>query len=206
MQIKLYGTSRYDRGGKVRWLLKELGQEYKDHWVKTDEDYENFLKINPLGQIPAMMLDEKPMIESGAICAFLADRSPEKGLAPAFDSANRPAYLQWFFYGISIGSFSSRIQIIEDIPEGEVKNNKMRALLEELRDVVDLLSATLSQRDYLLGDFSAADVSVGYHLYYTSLWPELNEVIESNSAVSRYMGRIKERPAAIAAKVFTYGE
>jgi glutathione S-transferase len=204
MQITLYGTSAYDRGGKVRWLLKELGQGYRDQWVKSDAEFEEYLKVNPLGQMPSVTINGETMIESGAICTYLADQLPEKKLAPPTGSKDRSAYLQWVFYAVSIGSFSSRIQIIEDIPEGEVKSIKMRLLLEELNDVVELLASTLSRSDFLLGQFSAADVCVGYHLYYASLWPELNDVIESNVKVSQYLKRLKSRPAAIESKVFTY--
>jgi len=67
MKITLYGGTYFDRSGKIRWLLEELGLEYRNHWLETDEDYEKFLQIAPLGRTPAIMIDDQLMIESGAI-------------------------------------------------------------------------------------------------------------------------------------------
>ena len=204
MQITLYGGTYFDRSGKIRWLLEELGVKYQDEWLKTDEDYESFLKISPLGRKPAIVLDDQLLIESGAIGEYLADVFSPKGLAPAIESADRGAYLQWLNLGISIGSVSARIQIIEDIPEGAVKTQKSQRLFEELTDTIEIVGNALNKKQYLLGSFTAADIFIGYHTYYASLWPELNEIIERNANVSQYLKRLKSRPAAVASKVFTF--
>lgn len=204
MQITLYGGSPFDRSGKIRWLLEELGVEYRNNWLNADEEYERFLKIAPLGRSPAIAMDGKVMIESGAIGEYLADLYPEKGLAPRLESQDRGSYLELLQLGMSIGSISVRMQIIEDIPEGDIKAQKTDRLFEELSDSVEFVGKTLGKKDYVLGTFSAADVFLGYHLYYASLWPEMNEIIERNNTVSRYLKMLKGRKAAIASRVFTY--
>jgi glutathione S-transferase len=207
MSITIYGASHYDRSGKLRWLLEELGARYENGWLdleKGDLESASYLKVNPLGRIPAAVFGDRPMIESGAIASYLADLHPEKGLAPALGSKERQDYLQWMFFAVSIDSFTSRISIIEDIPAGEVLDKKLGAFIQEVKDHLRHLNHALEGKEFLIGSFSAADVCVGYHLYFASLWPELNDIIESNANVSSYLKRLKARQAAIDAKVFTF--
>ncbi len=55
--------------------------------------------VNPLGQIPALVLPSgQIMTESAAILIYLADQHPEARLAPAQADKNRPAFLRWMAY------------------------------------------------------------------------------------------------------------
>ena len=55
-----------------------------------------------------------------------------------------------------------------------------------------------------MGKFTAADACVGYHLYIAALWPEIKAVIDAHPHVTKYMERLKARPAAIKANVFSF--
>jgi len=57
-----------------------------------------FLALNPNGRVPVLTHDDVTVYEGGAICIYLADRHPEKGLAPAPGSPLRGPYLQWMFF------------------------------------------------------------------------------------------------------------
>ena len=63
----------------------------------TDRDPE-YLKLNPHGRIPTLVFDGQVIIESAAICIYLADKHPESGLSPAIDHPDRSRYLQWMVY------------------------------------------------------------------------------------------------------------
>src|SRR5215472_5950627 len=57
------------------------------------------LKVNPLGQVPALVLPSgEVMTESAAILIYLADRYPEARLAPSPSDEQRPAFLRWMTY------------------------------------------------------------------------------------------------------------
>jgi glutathione S-transferase len=59
----------------------------------------DFLAINPLGQVPALVLpDGGVMTESAAICLYLADLMPEAKLAPVPGHPPRAGYLRWMVY------------------------------------------------------------------------------------------------------------
>jgi GST-like protein len=55
--------------------------------------------VNPLGQIPALVLPSgQVMTESAAILIYLADQHPESRLAPTQADRNRPTFLRWMTY------------------------------------------------------------------------------------------------------------
>lgn len=81
----------------VHWMLIDLGVDFEvrmldfDAAAQKDADY---LRLNPQGRVPTLIVDGRPVRESAAILMLLAERHPEAGLdVPAGDSG-RPAYLQ----------------------------------------------------------------------------------------------------------------
>ena len=56
----------------------------------------SYLAINPMGKVPTLTCGDQIITETAAICAWLADRFPEKALAPPV--GERAAYYRWLFY------------------------------------------------------------------------------------------------------------
>jgi glutathione S-transferase len=82
--MKLYFAPR-TRAVRPRWLLEELGVPYE--LVKLDPSKQEnktpaFLALHPFGEIPVLVDGDVTLFESAAICLYLADRFPEKNLAP----------------------------------------------------------------------------------------------------------------------------
>ncbi|WP_191487307.1 glutathione transferase GstA [Pseudomonas sp. FEN] len=178
-------------------VLRELGLPFElvrvDNQSKITEHGEDFLKINPKGYVAALQLDDGRVLSEGAaIVQFLADLKPEVGLAPANGSWER-----------------SRLQEMLNFISGEVHGGMgplfNRAIPDEVKAIFRdklykrfaLLSNTLEQQDYLLGEyFSVADAYLFSVLRWTAFldldlgpWP----------ALERFMARIDQRPAVIAA-------
>ena len=64
-----------------------------------EQDAPGFRALNPLGQVPALILpDGTVMTESAAIAIHLADLHPQLRLAPAKNSPERALYLRWMIY------------------------------------------------------------------------------------------------------------
>lgn len=79
--------------------LEWLGQPYRLCRVaKADRHTEPFLAVNPRGQVPAMLVDGRPLIESNAILAHLVDRRPDLALLPAHGTWERDIANQWLAY------------------------------------------------------------------------------------------------------------
>jgi len=83
-------------------VLEELGVPFDLHEVDFDSGENrtsSYLAIQPLGLVPAIVLEDGgTMFESAAIIQYLCDRHREPNLAPSFDEAQRPRYLQWLFF------------------------------------------------------------------------------------------------------------
>jgi glutathione S-transferase len=71
---------------RVRLCLEEKGLSYEGHVVdmaKLEHHSPEYLKINPLGVIPTLIHDGKPLHESGTICEYLDETFPDPPLRPA---------------------------------------------------------------------------------------------------------------------------
>ncbi|MGK2284558.1 glutathione S-transferase family protein [Pedomonas sp. V897] len=104
-------------------------------------------RLNPLGQVPALVLADGTVItESGAIALLLAERHPEAGLAPAAGDPLRPTFLRWLFF-INAGIYA--LFRFEDRPERLVSSAQSQA---EARDrLAETRKAMLRQLDAAAG-------------------------------------------------------
>src|SRR5712672_4092910 len=67
--------------------------------AKKTEKGDDYTKINPKGQVPALSLDSGELVTEGpVIVQMIADRAASKNLAPARDSAERYKLLEWLNY------------------------------------------------------------------------------------------------------------
>jgi glutathione S-transferase len=174
-------------------MLEELGVPYEVVSVDLDskENREpGYLRVHPLGQVPALVDGDVTVFESIAICMYLADRFSERGLAPPASSPLRAAYYQWLLFCPStiepaIGRSS---QHGGDVAEAE--REKARARFAE---AAELLTRVLATRQHMLGDtFSTVDVVVGSNLN----WARRVGLLEGRDVLSGYVDRLLARPAA----------
>lgn len=160
---KLY--ARPGAGSVVEAILAEVGADYEIHEVirepnRKPPDY--LLKLNPLGQVPTLILPTgEVMTESAAIAIYLADHHRSAGLTPAPDSPLRPAYLKWLLYmATTIYVSDLRIYYCERYttdPAG-AESVKAAAVNQMVREW-DILAAALSDKPYLVGDsLTVADI------------------------------------------------
>jgi glutathione S-transferase len=85
----------------VHWMLIELGVPFE--LVLTDiekgaQKSAEYLKLNPAGRVPTLVVDGAPHTEVAALLMLLAERHPEAGFAPAIGAPERADYLQWMFF------------------------------------------------------------------------------------------------------------
>lgn len=69
----------------VHWMLIELGASFAAERVDLDageQRSEAYLKLNPQGRVPTLVVDGAPVRESAALLMLLAERHPEAGFAP----------------------------------------------------------------------------------------------------------------------------
>ena len=190
-EIVLYHNP-FSRGRIARYMLEEIGEPYRVELLRFDRrehKTEQFLALNPMGKIPTLVHRGVVVTEAAAICAYLADAFPEKGLAPALGDPARGTYFRWLFFGAGCIE-PALVDKMFDRPKVEREGALGYGSYD---DTVRTLEKALSPGPFLLGDrFSAADVYVGSQI----AWAFMTDALEKRSPFTDYAARIRERPAA----------
>jgi glutathione S-transferase len=85
----------------VHWALLEMGLPFESVLVDIEQGQQRlpgYLAINPQGRVPTLLIDGTPYTESTALLLLLAERHPERGLAPMAGDPNRAAFLETMVY------------------------------------------------------------------------------------------------------------
>ena len=96
----VFYTNPMSRGRIARWMLEEVGEPYRTEVLDygTTMKSPEYLALNPMGKVPAIRHGDVVVTEAGAICAYLADAFPAKGLAPPIGDKRRGPYFRWMFF------------------------------------------------------------------------------------------------------------
>ncbi len=95
-------TNPQSRGRIAHWMMEEIGLPYETVWLDYGFTMKaaNYLAVNPMGKVPALKHGDAVVTEAAAICAYLADRFPEKKPHPSSRPCQpRPLLPLAFFRG-----------------------------------------------------------------------------------------------------------
>lgn len=187
-------TNPMSRGQIARWALHEAGAEYEQHLLDygTAMKAPEYLAINPMGKVPAIVHDGKVVTECAAICAYLADAFPAAQLQPTANE--RADYYRWMFF--AAGPVESAITNRRMKWETTEEQQMMAGYGTYERSVAALESA-LSGKEYICGNrFTAADIYVGSQVD----WGLQFGSLPTNAAFESYASRLREREAYKSAK------
>jgi glutathione S-transferase len=149
----------------------------------------DYLAINPKGYVPALAIDEGGLLTEGpAIIQFLADKVPEKQLAPPNGSLERYKMMSWLtFIGTEIHKNYS--PMFDPSRPDEARATATNNLLKRYAYVDSMLAG----QDYLLGsDFSVADV----YLFVVTNWAGMLKLdLSGYQHVAAFQKRMFSRPA-----------
>jgi len=180
------------RSFAIRWLIEELGSPPHELKVlnlkKGEHKKPEYLAINPMGKVPAIVHHGVPVTEVGAIAIYLADAFPEARLAPEVSDPARGTYLRWIVFNQSAVEPACTDHWLKrggDAPASTLGYGTYEA-------TVDALAEALAKGPYLLGDtFSAADTVVGSGVR----WMTLFKLLPERPEFTKYIERITARPA-----------
>lgn len=182
-------TNPMSRGRIVRWMLEEVGEPYETEILTYGETMkgEDYLRINPMGKVPAIRHKSAVVTECSAICAYLADAFPNAGLAPPPD--RRAAYYRWFFFAAGPLETAITNKTLGVVPSEEQRRS---VGYDRMETVLDTLEKAVKDAPYLGGsDFSAVDVYAGSQIG----WGVQFGSLEARPAFVDYWERISSRPA-----------
>jgi len=161
---------------------------------RKTSDGQDFRTINPLGYVPALMLDNGELLnECPAILQYLADQKPDAGLAPPPGTMPRYRLIEW----LSFISSELHKGFAPLLRPGAAEDAKAAA-----RDRLDLRLAYvanhMASRQYLVGEhFTVADA----YLYTVLTWTRLTGIdLGAWPVLAAYRDRIQQRPAVQAAR------
>jgi glutathione S-transferase len=155
-----------------------------------------YLKLNPGGVVPTLVIDDAPFTESAALLMTIATRHPEVGLAPAEDSPKRAAWYQWIVYLANPVMPAFRLwfypfDISDDASTQAVVKAAMCRKIESIWARIDAHLA--AQGPYLLGtEFSAADLMLIMLMRWSRNMPK---PATEWKALDQYAAQMKSRPS-----------
>ncbi len=195
MELVLY-TANNSRGFLVEWLLEEIGEPYRRELLDLsagEHKQEPYLAIHPLGVVPALVVDGRPIIESLAISLFLADAFPAAGLAPAAGGPERGAYYQWMVYATATVEPSLSAAFIRGLGCAPAERRSC-ATAEECSAFAAVLRPVepgMTRGHLLESGGSAADIVLATELY----WANQVGLLAESEAARHYLSALMDRPS-----------
>lgn len=154
-------------GVKVSIMLEETGLPYEAHAVqigKNETWTPEFLALNPNGKIPAIIDPDGPggkplaLFESGAILLYLAEKT---GKFLSADPALRYETIQWVFFQMAaIGPMFGQVGFFYKFAGKDFEDKRpLERYRAESRRLLEVLETRLAGRDWIMGDYSIADIA-----------------------------------------------
>lgn len=173
------------------WMLTELDVPHEQiliDYTAGENQQDDFLALNPMGKIPTLVDEGTVITEAAAICAYLADKYPEKGLAPAPNSPERGRYYRYLFYPGAVLEPMFTFNTIEgaEIPPQSAGWGDLSRCLSTIESMTPAAAWALGET------FGTADIVFGGTLDFAMQFGWLNT---PSTKVADYVKRLKARPA-----------
>jgi glutathione S-transferase len=153
------------RSQRILWLLEELGLPYEIKNYQRDATTRlappELVAVHPLGKSPVITDEGRTIIESGAIIDYIVRRHASGRLAPDPASADYDTYQQWLHY--SEGSAMLPLMLFMYVGRlGDAGAPLHPRLESEIANHLGYVDKSLAGKDWLMGDFSAADIQMSF--------------------------------------------
>lgn len=197
MTITFYKATRPSSATPVQWALGELNVPHETVALDLDAKQQRapeFLRIDPNGRVPTLVVNGTPIFEALAIIQWLGDRfGSDRGLWPTLEDPARLGALAWSAWGYV--TFGAITLCLERIGDGE---RPLRAQqVARMGELLDVLDGQLAKRPFLVGEaFTLADVATGSAVSYAR-FRNMPTSVPSN--VEAWLARLMDRPAFQAA-------
>jgi glutathione S-transferase len=193
--ITLYGSPR-SSAGRCIWALEEAGVEFTQKEVdmrNKEHKSTDFLKINPMGKVPAMVDGNIVLFESMAINYYIADTYKKELLGT--NALEKGLSMQWSFWATS----ELQPPIIEVfiqktfVPEDKRDKNIIEKNLNKLPELLTVLNDSLTDKKYLAGDqFTIGDINTASVV---TICPMMGVDLGAYPNIKNWLGAISERSA-----------
>lgn len=191
---KLIGSPK-TRAFRVVWMLEELGLDYDIDPATPRSD--DILAVNPSGKVPALQVGDDVIIDSVAICQFLADKHGQ--ITYPAGSLERAQQDSWTHFALdevdsALWFFAKNTFVLPK----ELRSKMAReACRFEFERAMGFLEQRLDDRAFVMGDqFTIPDLILGHCAGWAmngAKWPI------PEGPVADYFTRVRSRPACVRA-------
>ena len=202
--IQLYSFPT-PNGVKASIMLEETGLAYEAHAVnimKNETWGPEYLALNPNGKIPAIIDPDGPggkplqLFESGAILIYLAEKT---GQFMSADPARRYETMQWVMFQMAaVGPMFGQLGFFTKFAGKDFEDKRPRdRFVAESRRLLGVLETRLTGRDYIMDDYSIADVALIGWVRALTVFYGAGEILgyASLNNVPAWLDRCLARPA-----------
>jgi glutathione S-transferase len=182
----------------VHMALLEIGAPHRLQLVdfaKGQQHSPEYLHLNPRGQVPTLLIDDKSYFESAALLLILAERHPEARLAPPLGSPLRAGWYQWIaFFASSLAPAYRQWFYPPDLGSDEHPPFVREALRRKIEDAWSLVDAHLAAHGpYMLGvEFSGVDLLALMYMRWSRNMPK---PVTAWPALKKYADLMRARPS-----------
>ena len=185
------------RAVRIAWLCEELELAYEiERYALGDPKMRDpdYLKVHPLGRVPAIEDGGVTVHESGAIVQYILAKYGGGRLVPGVSSPEFGPYLQWLHYAEGMIMPQINILVVETILLSEERRNQVNIdrAMKLLNKMLAVVNRHMEGRDFLAGDFSGADIMTGHAC---SVAAKLGADLSDKPHAAAYIERIDARPA-----------
>jgi GST-like protein len=203
-RLQLYSVPT-PNGVKVSIMLEEIGLPYEPHFIPIFDNATwtpEYLSLNPNGKIPAIIDPDGPggkplaLFESGAILIYLAEKT---GMLLPGDAADRYRTIQWVMFQMgAIGPMFGQLGFFNKFAGKDYEDKRPRdRYVAESKRLLGVLETRLEGRDWIMDDYSIADVATLGWVRNLITFYEAREIVDfdSLSNVPAWLERGLARPA-----------
>jgi glutathione S-transferase len=196
------------RSQRILWLLEELGVPYEIKPYQRDAVTRlappELTAIHPLGKSPVITDGDRVVHESGAIIDYIIRRHGGGKLAPSLGSDAYETYQQWLHY--AEGSAMLPLLLFMYVSRlGEAGKPLHARIDSEIANHIGYLDSSLKGRDWLLGEFSAADVQMSFVGEILAPFGRLDAYPNIKAWVQRFQQRPAYKKALEKGGAYSYG-
>ena len=182
------------RSQRILWLLEELGAPYEiKNYARdavTNLAPPELVAVHPLGKSPVITDGGATIIESGAIIDYIVRHQGGGKFAPKPGTPQYETYLQWLHYAEGSAMLPLMLNMYV-MRLGEAGAGLHPRIQSEIANHLGYVEKSLAGKDYLLGEFSAADAQMSF----------VGEVMNAFGMAAQYpniaawVKRFQDRPA-----------
>ena len=180
----------------VHWLLLELGVPFETRLVDLEAKAQKepeYLRLNPRGTVPTLIVDGVPRHETAALLLLLAERHRAAGFEVAPDAPARADYLQWMLYlANTVQPLFRNWFYVDEVAGAECAKAVKAHTRARIEAAWDLAATRLGETPYLAGDcVSAVDFLAAMLMFWSH---DLRKPAGEWPALNAYLGRLRARP------------